>query len=86
MGFNKSFSGGKNTTFEEMGTTRSGRLTTNSNEAVSSTSGKNITTNLVDRKKTSKKGLKLDISFFQFSFIHFNLFEEEYFTHILNDL
>jgi len=50
--------GGKNTTFEEMGTTRSGRLTTNSNEAVSSTSGKNITTNLVDRKKTSKKGNK----------------------------
>ena len=69
MRFNKSFSGEKNTTFEEMGTTRSSRLTTNSNEAVSSTSGKNITTKLVDVTKTIKKGLKLDISYFQFSFI-----------------
>ena len=54
-----------------MGTTRSNRLTTNSNEAVSSTSGKNVTTMLIDGTKTSKKGLELEVSYFQFYFIKF---------------
>ena len=64
MSVNKSSSGEIDTTFEEMGTTRSSRLMANSNEAVSSTSEKNITT------KTSKQGLKLNVSYFQFHFIN----------------
>ena len=54
MCVNKSSSGEINTTFEEMRTARSSRLSTNSHEAVY-----NITTKLIDGTTTSKKGLRL---------------------------
>ena len=73
MCLNKSFSGEKTTALEEMG---SSRLTTNSSSS------------MITGTKTSNKGLTLEVSYFQFNFINFfyNLFHEEYFTYILNDL
>ena len=51
------FSGEINATSAEMGATGSNRLTTDSK--------------LTDGKKTSKKGLKLKLSYLQFYFINF---------------
>ena len=100
MCVNKSSSGEIFTTFTEMGTTRSSRSTTDSKlideteinttfEEMGTTRSSSSTTDskLIDGTKTSKKGLKLKVSYLQFYFINLlynmmNLFNEKYFTFI----
>ena len=63
MSFYKSSTADVNTTLKEMG------ITTKSNEAVTSTPETNITTKMIGGTLTRKKGLKLEVLYFQFHFI-----------------